>query len=281
MLIYFPGCMATFRQKKTAESTISLLKKAGVDFRVLGEEEWCCGSVLLRTGNPKLAKKVVSHNVDALKKAGATKVITSCSGCYRTLKKDYPEIAGALDFEVVHVTDFINELISGEKLKLNDKKVKITYHDPCHLGRHTGSYDIPRNVLRKVPGVELVEMKRIRENARCCGAGGGLASAYKQLAAQIGDTRFAEAEATGADIVDATRRFSTPFELRFRPRRLLSARIPRSRRHPYRTAGKCNHPSSRNSCRFPCRAPRQDPFQSPVRRPSVSGGLNPWDSSHP
>jgi len=200
-LVYFPGCMATYRQKKTAESTIKLLKKAGLDFITLGEDEWCCGSILLRTGNEKLAKKVALHNIDALKKCNTKKVVTSCSGCYRTLKKDYPVLAGSIGFDVFHITELLDELISSGKLKMNAKNIKITYHDPCHLGRHSGIYDVPRKVLKSIPNIQLIEMKRIRENARCCGAGGGMSSAYKSLAMQIADTRFSEAEGTGAEIL--------------------------------------------------------------------------------
>jgi len=209
MIVYFPGCMATYREQQIAETTIDLLKKAGVEFTMLGEEEWCCGSVMLRTGNKEVAQEMAEHNIAAFKKAGVDTVITSCSGCYRTIKTDYEKLTGSQDYEVKHVLELIKELIDQGKLKFPETKLKVTYHDPCHLGRHSEMYDIPRDVLKSVPGFELVEMERNRENARCCGAGGGVSSAYKDLSNQMADDRIADAEKTGAEVLTSACPFCT------------------------------------------------------------------------
>ena len=106
--------------------------------------------------------------------AGADTVITSCSGCFKTINSDYPKLAGSQDYKVKHVLELIKDLISDGNLKFPETNLKVTYHDPCHLGRHSKMYDIPRDVLRSIPGFELVEMERNRENARCCRGGGGV-----------------------------------------------------------------------------------------------------------
>jgi heterodisulfide reductase subunit D len=125
-------------------------------------------------------------------------MITSCAGCFKTIKHDYPK-TGKLNFEVKHTLEFIIDLIESGKLKLkNEVKMKVTYHDPCHLGRHSSVYDAPRKLLNLIPGVELIEMERTRENSRCCGAGGGLKSGYPDIQNKISQTRIKEAEATGA-----------------------------------------------------------------------------------
>jgi heterodisulfide reductase subunit D len=205
--------MATYRAKNIAKSTIELMKKADVDFKLLGADEWCCGSVLLRTGNIEAAKEVAEHNIEAFKNTNTTKVVTSCSGCYRTLKKDYEELFGKQDFEVVHIVDFLKKLIDEGKLKFPKVNMKVTYHDPCHLGRHSGIYESPREILKSVPGLELLEMARNRQNARCCGAGGGVRSAFKELSDKIADDRLKEAEETGADFLTSACPFCT-FALR-------------------------------------------------------------------
>jgi Fe-S oxidoreductase len=201
MIVYFPGCMATFRTKNIAKSTIELLGKAGVEFKLLGKDEWCCGSVLLRTGEQEGAKKTAEHNIQAFKDADANEVVTSCAGCFRTLKKDYQDLFGEQDFEVYHIVQFIKRLIDDGKLKFSKKDLKVTYHDPCHLGRHSKVYEEPRDILKSMPGVELVEMQRNRANARCCGAGGGVASAFKELAEDMADSRIEEAVETGAEVL--------------------------------------------------------------------------------
>jgi len=208
-IIYFPGCTATYRMKEISQAAITIMKKAGVDFTVLGEDEWCCGSVMLRTGNIPEAEVLIEHNLEALKKVGAKKVVTTCSGCYKTISHDYKERKGELGFEVVHLPQLVKELLDQGKMKFKSNPVKVTYHDPCHLGRHTGMYDIPREVIKAVPDVELVEMARSREFARCCGAGGGMLSGNKELSNAIGQDRIKDAIATDAAILTTPCPFCT------------------------------------------------------------------------
>ncbi len=205
--------MATYRAKEIAKSTIELLRKADVNFKLLGKDEWCCGSVLLRTGNIETAKDIAEHNIQVLNKADTAQVLTSCAGCYRTLKKDYEEMFGKQNFEIIHIVDFLGELVDEGKLKFPEVKIKVTYHDPCHLGRHTNIYDTPRKILNSIPGLELVEMARNRKNARCCGAGGGVRSAFKELSDKMADERLKEAEETGAEVLTSACPFCT-FALR-------------------------------------------------------------------
>jgi heterodisulfide reductase subunit D len=202
-LILFTGCTEPYRQPEVLTSLLRILDNARVKVAVANPDEWCCGSVAIRTGNKSLAQNLAKHNIEAMKKAGANNVLVHCSGCYRTMKKDYPELVDKLPFEVTHATEFIRDLIKDNKLtfKKNLEGVKVTYHDPCHLGRQAGVYDAPREVLKAIPGVELVEMKRIRQNAWCCGAGGGVKSAFSDLAESVGMDRLAEAEATKAKYI--------------------------------------------------------------------------------
>lgn len=213
MIVYFPGCMVTYRAKDIATSTIELLKRGGVEFELMGEDEWCCGSVMLRTGNADVADELREHNVEAFKNHEADLVITSCSGCFKTIKQDYEKMTGSLDFEVKHVLEILKELIEKGKLKFPETKLKVTYHDPCHLGRHSGMYDIPRDILNSIPGLDFVEMPRNRENARCCGAGGGVRAGYKELSDKMADTRIKEAGEIGAEVLTSACPFCT-FALR-------------------------------------------------------------------
>ncbi|MBD3230127.1 MAG: (Fe-S)-binding protein [Candidatus Lokiarchaeota archaeon] len=200
-IFYFVGCTSSYRQKDLARQTVKLLNKLGVDYTV-SEDEWCCGSPAMRTGQLDEAKEVVDHNIDLIKNIGAKTVITSCAGCYRTLKEDFPRYADKLEgVEILHISEFLKKMLKEGKLDLSDKefKAKVTYHDPCHLGRHSGVYDAPREIIKAIPGINLVEMPRNRENAWCCGAGGGVKAGFKEWSLEIASERVNEAEGTEAE----------------------------------------------------------------------------------
>lgn len=204
-VLYFVGCTGSYdvNVEPVAINTVNILHAAGVDFGILGIKEKCCGSVLLRMGD-KEYERIARENIDQFNQLGFKTMVTSCAGCYKTFKHDYPRVAG-LNFEVKHTLEFIIDLIESGKLILKHPvSRKVTYHDPCHLGRHSGIYDAPRKLLRLIPGIELVEMERSREYSRCCGAGGGLKSGYPDIQNKISQQRIKEAEATGAtDLVSA------------------------------------------------------------------------------
>ncbi|MHA1378696.1 MAG: (Fe-S)-binding protein [Candidatus Helarchaeota archaeon] len=200
-VVYFVGCTSSYRQQELAKNTIKILNKLGVDYTVL-KDEWCCGSPLMRTGQLAQVQDLINHNLELIKNSGATNVISSCAGCYRTLKMDYPKYTEPLDsVNFLHITEFLRNYMKNLKTKSKKKKIKVTYHDPCHLGRHSGVYDPPREILMAIPGIELVEMPRNRENSWCCGAGGGVKAAYKDWAVEISADRIKEAESVGAEIL--------------------------------------------------------------------------------
>lgn len=188
-MIYFRGCTAREKETSIADATEELLKLADVEYRVL-EDEKCCGSVLIRTGFIDEAQKQIEKNTELL---SGELILTSCAGCYKTLKQDYD------DLDVIHISQFLNTLVDEKKLDFNKKDLKVTYHDSCHLGRHCNVFDEPRNVISNVGN--LIEMQNNRENSLCCGAGGGVKSAYPEIASQMADSRIYQAIETGADLL--------------------------------------------------------------------------------
>ena len=200
------GCTQSYRQQRYANLTLRLLQKLGIKFTLLGNDEWCCGSPLLRTGQAEIIRDLVKHNIDAFKERGVKKVLYTCAGCYRTSLIDWPKYY-EVPFELIHITQFLAELVNRGFFKLETNKLApldkiITYHDPCHLGRHIGSiYDAPRIVLNAIPKIKLVEMKRSKETARCCGAGGGVKAGMPELALDMSLKRLQDAASTGANIL--------------------------------------------------------------------------------
>jgi heterodisulfide reductase subunit D len=199
--LFFVGCTAAYDPKlqTLARTTAEILEAAGVPFGVLGKDELCCGSTLLRMGNYDAYEKMAEKNLELLNSLGVERIVTSCSGCNSVLREEYEELGG-LEAEVMHSLELVDELISSGDIKLK-KKIdrKVTYHDPCHLGRFTGVYDAPRNILEAIPGVEMVEMPRNRANSFCCGAGAGVRTAYPEFASWVAAERVREAASTGAD----------------------------------------------------------------------------------
>ena len=195
MLLYFRGCTAREKLNSISKATERILKIAKIDYETLDDEQ-CCGSVLLRTGFLDDAIEQMNGNLKDLE--GKT-ILTSCAGCYKTLKEDYNKYLG-VDLKVIHISQLLEQLIKENKIPLKHKDdLKVTYHDSCHLGRHAGEYEAPRNVINSISN--LVEMDNNREKARCCGSGGGVKSAYGDLSNSIADLRINEAKETDADLL--------------------------------------------------------------------------------
>ena len=171
-VLFWVGCAGSFddRAKKITKAFAGLLQQAGVDFAVLGTEESCSGDPAKRSGNEFLFQMQAAMNIQILNGYGVRKIVTTCPHCFNTLKNEYPGLGG--DYEVIHHTSFLQELIREGRLTINGgtfRGKRITYHDPCYLGRANGIYEAPRELIRKLDA-ELVEMKRCKSRALCCGA---------------------------------------------------------------------------------------------------------------
>ena len=231
-VLYYVGCTSSYRRKEMAIAAARIMNEAGVPFNILSDEEYCCGSPILRVGEINTFRQVLNKNLDVIESKEIETVIFSCAGCYDTFKVDYP-LYRDYEFKVLHTVEFFSELLEAGRLKLTKEiPLKVTYHDPCHLGRNAeryeqwdgdevqimplisinippkpkktgkgGIYEPPRSILKKIPGLTFVEMERIREYAYCCGAGGGVKSAFPEMAVNTAKLRIEEAEDTGAEII--------------------------------------------------------------------------------
>ena len=234
-VLYYVGCTYAYKpgMESVPQGTARIMKKAGVDFGILGAKEVCCGGIADNVGDKKSFAEIADKNLKMFEEVGAKTIVTNCPGCFMTfsekyahhLKKDTKD----LPYVVKHSTMYIDELIQQGKIKFKKNlNMKVTYHDPCHLGRRgepykhwegkrvqwgltepprelnrgvNGVYEPPRNIIKAIPGVSLVEMERIKDYAWCCGSGAGSKSAYPDFALAVAKERVEEAETTGASAI--------------------------------------------------------------------------------
>ncbi|MCG6879506.1 MAG: (Fe-S)-binding protein [Deltaproteobacteria bacterium] len=201
-ILYFPGCYPSFdpRAKKIATATAKILNQAGVDFGILGSKENCCGESIRKTGDEELFKRLAKENIKTFIDNGVKKIVVSSPHCYHTFKNEYPQFM--VNFDVIHMTEYLFELINQGRLEPTKPfEKKITYHDPCYLGRHNGIFDQPREILKRIPGLELIEMPDTRIDSLCCGGGGGRVWMETQKGERFGDLRIDQAMEVGAELL--------------------------------------------------------------------------------
>ena len=201
-VLYFPCCYPSYdpRLKKVSQATANILNKAGVNFGVLGSKEMCCGESVRKAGNETLFKRLAKENIKTFIDSGVKKIVVSSPHCFHTFKNEYSEFK--VNFEVVHISQYIFELINEGRLQIvKEYGKKVTYHDPCYLGRHNGIYDEPRGVLKKIPGLELTEMAESREDSLCCGMGGGRVWMETEKSERFSTLRVEQAVGVGAQVL--------------------------------------------------------------------------------
>jgi Fe-S oxidoreductase len=230
-VLFHAGCRFSYDKElqETARTAVTLLKDAGVDIGIMGKDESCCGARAYHIGYKGEFTKFAENAMELWKSYGVKTIVTSCSDCYHAFKRMYPRLGA--QYEVLHTVEYLDRLIKEGKIKMTKEvPLRVTYHDPCHLGRQGepyvewegkekkiknqiicyepkkpryngahGVYDAPREVLKAIPGMELVEMERIREYAWCCGSGGGAKEGYPEFSNWTATERIDEAKATGAE----------------------------------------------------------------------------------
>jgi heterodisulfide reductase subunit D len=200
---YFVGCVSSFfpQAAQIPLSVTQLLTEADVEFTTMGGEEWCCGFPLISTGFPDDAGEFINHNVSKIKELDIHTLIASCASCYHVWKHDCQDALAGYDLEILHTTEYLARLVKEGRFTLNELDEIVTYHDPCDLGRNSGVYDAPREIIKSIPGVTFVELQHNKADSLCCGGGGNLQSVDADLAARITRLRVEEIKETGATIV--------------------------------------------------------------------------------
>ncbi|MGB9791912.1 MAG: (Fe-S)-binding protein [Thermacetogeniaceae bacterium] len=200
---YFVGCVSSFfpQAAQIPLAVTQLMMAAGVDFTTLGGEEWCCGFPLFSTGFAGDAEEFIRHNVSKIKELGIHTLVASCASCYHVWKHEYQKELAGYELEILHSTEYLARLLREKRFELNELDEVVTYHDPCDLGRNSGIFEAPREIIRSIPGIEFVELSHSREDSLCCGGGGNLQSVDPELALQIAELRVQEIRETGATVV--------------------------------------------------------------------------------
>jgi heterodisulfide reductase subunit D len=197
-VVYFTGCVAAYYPlaQKIPIALAEILETSGVDFTLLGKDEWCCGFPLLGAGLKDLFQGFIEHNVAAIRKKEAKKVVFACPSCYQMWREYYPH-----EFEIFHSTQFLLDLVLKGQIQLKNLDMSVTYHDPCDLGRGTRVFEPPRELLRSIPGITFTELSENRKSCRCCGGGGNLEMIDPELATKIARRKIDEVVQSGAQAV--------------------------------------------------------------------------------
>ena len=201
-VLYWVGCAGAYdpRSRDISLAVVSLLERAGVNYALLGTEERCCGDPARRMGEEGLFQMLARSNIDVLKKYRFNRILTHCPHCYNMFKNEYPQLGA--QFEVVHHSQFLLELIHSGKIKLQEgQELRLTFHDPCYLGRYNDIYDPPRQVLQAISKATMIEMRLNKTKAMCCGAGGGQIWIQSEKGRRIEDMRFEQAQEVDAQVV--------------------------------------------------------------------------------
>lgn len=203
-MLYFAGCSSSLYPQiyGIPQAFVQIMESVAEDYTILGAQEACCGFPLIAAGAPEKMKKQMAHNVAIARELGVETVVTTCPSCYHTWRDTYAELSGkTLPFQVLHASQLLEQYIRQGRLQLGEIEEKVTYHDPCDLGRNSGVYDAPRFVLASIPGLEFVEMADHGVGANCCGGGGNLEAVDPNLTAAIASQRLGDAVEIGAKTV--------------------------------------------------------------------------------
>jgi len=201
-VLYWSGCVSSYQDLRIIPATLKVLDAAGIKYSQLGQDEGCCGYFAYITGAMDKFKEIRRLNLEAFKKAGVKTVLATCSGCHKTFHDLYPRYGGN-GFKTQHAVEFFHDLLSQGRLKFSDqaKPLKVIYHDPCDIGRHMGLYEPPREVIKALPGVELLEFPLNRALAKCCGGGGGMKGFDLDLSMELAEKRVLQAVEAGAEAI--------------------------------------------------------------------------------